>query len=92
MEKTYNIEQRGDEYVYIETTSFVPEQFGHYLKKNIQIVEYIFKNKEDLEDYLIEEREKKENSRSQLSYNLTQTNNELKSLDLLVINNNIRKK
>lgn len=92
MEKNFNIEERPEGFVYVETTTFPVEAFGNCLKRNIQVVELIFTVKEDLEAFLIAEREKKENAKSLLTYNLTKTDDELKKLDVLTYSNNIIKR
>lgn len=91
MEKTFKIEERPEGFVYIESTSFPVEPNVFCLKRNIQTVELIFKTKEMLEDYLVSEREKKEIVKAQLSYSLTQSDEELKKIDVLAYTNNLRK-
>jgi hypothetical protein len=89
--KDIKIEERPEGFVYIEDTTFPAEPHGSYLKRNIQRVELIFTTKEDLEDFLATEREKKENAKASLAFNLTQTDEEIKKIDALAYSNNIKR-
>lgn len=91
MEKEYQIDERPEGFVYIENTTFPTESHGDYLKRNIQTVELIFSTKEQLEDFLFAEREKKENTKALLSLNLMQTDEELKKMDALAYSSNIKR-
>lgn len=91
MEKNFKIEERTEGFVYIEDTTFPTEPHGTCLKRNIQTVELIFPTKEALEDFLMAEREKKENAKAALSFNLTRTDEELKKIDALAYSSNIKR-